>query len=224
MIQLLKLSVLCLLFALVAPSAAHAQRPYGVAGNEPRLIGAGQPTWNGGGPIPATGTTPLYRDSTRNRAACFGFDTLIGVGSDVLTSYCMSMTATVTLSAPGTTAQGMLTDGYDGSQGQCSGQTVAPNDTAWLIPRWDILSSAVGARTGICSVGLALRTGEQTYYPFCRVDGDCTDAAGSGTCIASGACSGAICATTSFMSARGCVFVIPRAASATNNGRGVLLR
>lgn len=133
------------------------------------------------------------------RPACFAFEGLVtfaavgGAGSCVY-----AQTSTLTFKGDFLSARACVvgTIGPDG-RGNCF-HLPAAGASRDAVPGFDAVYRAPGARSGICSAP-TIGPGRKMVYPPCRVDGDCTDAVGSGTCNTS---------PTDAQRAQSCAFVV----------------
>lgn len=224
-------TILLLSAAALLELGAHAQRPYEVPGSsveEPRYVGVDKPVY-GAGVVPMTAAVNgslgvLYFDSARTRPICVGFDGIVHTAAGTtITSFAFALTTTVVLATPNTEQQCNLSD-PNAVNGVLFGRspcwTLGVGREAWRTPEYRILSTRVGARTGLCSVGMPADASVGVWSdglgprPFCRVDADCTDAVGSGVCVPANSCVGAACNYPPDRSARGCAFLLARATGA----------
>lgn len=164
---------------------------------------AGRPV-DGGGQLVATENVaqPINLSDVAGstvRPACFAFEGLVTFASVGGAASCVyAQTSTLTFTGDYLTGRGCVvgTIGPDG-RGNCF-HLPAAGASRDAVPGFDAVYRAPGARSGICSAPIA-GPGRKSVYPPCRVDGDCTDAVGSGTCNTS---------PTDALRAQSCAFVV----------------
>ena len=200
----MRLLALALLLTLTLPALAQ-DAPYTVI-DPSRYTRATGPA-----PAPATiiGTTTRWLrangSGTSAPPMCVGWGSLVVLAVSGEVSCAQTMTTTITLGAQDAHTASYLTDnnGPDGD-GIVS---YLPGAGRYDTVVWrDSVTSAPGARLGVCTGPVAGRGASLSLrFPPCRVDGDCADAGGSGTCNTS---------PTESQLASSCAFLVCRASAA----------
>ena len=199
------LSALTLLLTLiVCAPAAHADPPYTMS-DPMRYARAGGPVFS---PVTIIGTTTRWARAsgigTASAPLCVAWDTMavLTVGGEM--SCAWTMTTTITMGAQDTHAASFLSDdnGPDGDGAVDYFPTAGAFDS---IPQLATIWSAIGARSGVCTGPISYGRNLDAVYPPCRVDGDCADAGGSGTCDT---------APSEARRLRSCAFLVCRASAA----------
>lgn len=198
--------ILALLLLLTLSLPAYGQdSPYTVI-DPARYTRASGPA-----PAPATivGTTTRWLrangSGTSSPPLCVGWGSLLVLAVSGEVSCAQTMTTTITLGAQDAHTASYLSDdnGADGD----GIVDYLPGAGRWDTVVWrDSVTSAPGSRLGVCTGPVAGRGASLGLrYPPCRVDGDCADAGGSGTCNTS---------PTESQLASSCAFIVCRASAA----------
>lgn len=198
--------ILALLLLLTLSLPAYAQdAPYTVI-DPSRYTRASGPA-----PAPATivGTTTRWLrangSGTSAPPLCVGWGSLLVLAVSGEVSCAQTMTTTITLGAQDAHTASYL---YDDNGPDGDGIVdYLPGAGRWDTVVWrDSVSSAPGARQGVCTGPIAGRGAQLGLrFPPCRVDGDCADAGGSGTCNTS---------PSESQLASSCAFIVCRASAA----------
>jgi hypothetical protein len=176
------LSALTLLLTLiVCAPAAHADPPYTMS-DPLRYARATGPVVT---PPTIVGTTTRWLrangSGTSSPPLCVAWGTMVPLAASGEVSCAWSMTTTITLGAQDAHTASYLTDdnGFDGDGAVDYFPTAGIIDT---IPFLDVVRASPGGRRGVCTGPISYGRSMGPVYPPCRVDGDCADAGGTGTC------------------------------------------
>ena len=189
---------------LFGPSIAHADPPYTMS-DPIRYARAGGPVFS---PPTIIGTTTRWVRATGEGTAspplCVAWDTMAVFTVSGEMTCAWTMTTTITLGAQDAHTASWLVDnnGPDGD-GACDYFPGAGSFDS--VPQLATLQSAIGARSGVCTGPISYGRNLAPVYPPCRVDGDCADAGGSGTCDTS---------PSDAQRLRSCAFYVCRASAA----------
>lgn len=190
--------IFLLLIALLGSRIAFANEPDRLKPDPSNWARSGKQVWATTVTLDANTTTfPLVvgtkgsgslRDST---PVVIGWDTMTVVACRDQATACWTLSSSVTIGsqAAASTLSTQLIDSNQASATAPSGGaciTLSPNERWTMIPDFYALTTNTngpGYRAGICSAVQAPRVDIVARRPFCRADGDCTDAGVSaGTC------------------------------------------
>jgi hypothetical protein len=161
--------------------------------------------------------------ATTTVPACVGWNTSVVIDTTDSAEVCFVATTTIAMEAYTTRNRAYITDTVSTSsgQGRCTNLPAAGKWTVW--PSFEVMykTGVGGYRSGICAgtagASPAFSFGD-ARYPFCRVNGDCTEAGVSGgTCdtTADVTTPGAENTVYKRKRDRGCVFPVARSRTAS---------
>lgn len=196
-------TVLATLVALGLAGYALGDEPYTMS-DPLRWVRSGGPVMS---PVTMIGTTTRWARATSGGTTplCVAWDTQVALMAAGEMTCAWTMSTTVTLGAQDAYTASSLVDDY-GIDGDAAAVYIPAAGAVDSIPQIATLSQAPGRRPGVCTGPISYGRNLKLTYPPCRVDGDCADGGGSGTCNTS---------PTDYQRLQSCAFLVCRASSAS---------